>query len=225
MFYFISTKNGIGAELWGTYDDLKTIHEVVGKFWSQEGFEEKKGFDTRDSIISSFSYEIRKAFQGSRLKRESNHFTPDLVVHFGCQMSWVHLIFAMNAIRWNMRFFSINKLDNGIMLQLEYWLEESLQHFDPESSAPLIAYLNGGIDQGNAYLYQFMRSINADFFKLGGGKEAFKKLDALLQRAVKGTEEYKMYNLFLVEEARRLGGKITELELMDDDIDYDGLAW
>ncbi len=101
MYYFIATKKGIGAELWGTYDDLRTLYEVLGKFWNQDGFTEKAGFDSRDKVISSFIYEIRKTYEGRRLKREYSHFMPDLVPHFGCQLSWVHIIFSMNAIRLN----------------------------------------------------------------------------------------------------------------------------
>ena len=36
MFYLIPTKNGIGVEIWGTYDDIRTIHSVVQNFWGNE---------------------------------------------------------------------------------------------------------------------------------------------------------------------------------------------
>lgn len=215
----------MGAELWGTYDDLRTIYEVVGKFWNQEEFTEKEGFDSRDQVISGFVHEIRKAYEGNRLTREHSHFMPDPVEHFGCKLSWVHLIFAMNAIRFNMRFFESNKMDLGLMLQLEYWLEESLRNFDQLGGAALIAYLNGGIEQGNAYLYQFMRSINADHFELRGGKTAFRQLGKLLKRAVYGTDEYRSYNTFLILESQKLKCEIADLELSDDHIDYDRLTW
>ncbi|WP_449435120.1 DUF6904 family protein [Pedobacter steynii] len=215
----------MGTELWGTYDDMRTLYEVLGKFWNQYGFTEKAGFDSRDKIISSFIHEIRKAYEGSRLTRECSHFMPDQIPHFGCQLSWVHVIFSMNAIRFNMRFFESNKLDLGVMLQLEYWLEEAMRSFDPQGATRLIGYLSGGIEAANPYLYQFMRSINADFFELRGGKTAFRKLGQLFKRAVYGTEEYHNHNAFLMVEAHKLECEIGELELSDDHIDYDKLIW
>lgn len=225
MFYFIPTKKGLGVELWGSYEDLRTIYEVVSKFWNQPGFEEKKGFESRDKIISGFIHEIRKAYEGSRLQREHSHFILDPAPHFGTQISWVHAIFAMHAIRCNMRFFESTKLDLGLMLQLEYWLEESMRSFDAVGASSLVSYVSGGIEDGNPYLYQFMRSINADYFELRGGKTAFRKLKEMLKRAVYGTKEYHDYNAFLILEAQELKCEINELELSDDHIDYDKLAW
>lgn len=46
---------------------------------------------------------------------------------------------------------------------------------------------------------QFMRNINADYLELGGGKTAFRKL----------------------LEAQRLNCDITDLELSNDNIDYE----
>ena len=72
MIYLIPTKRGIGVEMWGTYEDLKTLHEVVGRFWNDENYESNKGFENRDSLLSSFSYEIRKAKEGRRKKSDGS---------------------------------------------------------------------------------------------------------------------------------------------------------
>ncbi len=196
MLYLIPTKRGLGAELWGTYDDLRTIYEVIGKFWNQEDFLEKKGFDSRDKIISGFVHQIRKAYEGRRLTKDHSHFTLENIKHFGCQISWVHILFSLSAIRFNMRFFESNKLDLAIVLQLEYWIENSIRNFDEIGARQLQGYVSDGIYQGNPYTYQFMRSINADYFELGGGKSAFRKLPKLLGRAVYATQEFNDYNAF-----------------------------
>lgn len=52
----------------GTYDDLRNIYEVIGKFWNQDDLANKKGFQNRDKLISGFANEIRKAQEGSMLK-------------------------------------------------------------------------------------------------------------------------------------------------------------
>jgi hypothetical protein len=66
MIYILPTKHGIGVELWGTYEDFKTLHEVISKFWNDENSIKIKGDENRDKLISSFSYEIRKAYEGNR---------------------------------------------------------------------------------------------------------------------------------------------------------------
>lgn len=184
----------------------------IAKFWNREGFLEKKGFDSRDKVISGFVHEIRKAYEGSRLTRSHCHFSFDSVPYFGCKISWVHLLFSINAIRYNMRFFENTKLDISLMLQLEYWAEESMRSFDAEGAYGLLHYIADGMEQGNPYIYQFMRSINAAHFELGGGKTSFRRLPKLLRRAVYATDEYQKYNAFLALEAQRLNCDVNDLD-------------
>ena len=225
MFYLIPTKRGLGAELWGTYDDLRNVYDVIGKFWNQDDFLHKKEFENRDKVSSGFVHEIRKAYESNRLKREHSHFTLDTCDYFGCQFSWVHILFSLSVIRFNMRFFENDKFDLAIMLQLEYWTERAMRDFDEIGARNLKHYIADGTYQGNPYAYQYMRSINAEYFELGGGKTAFRKLSKLLRRAVYATDEYNSYHAHLVLEAQRLACEITDLELSDENIDYEKIKW
>lgn len=74
MLYILPTKRGYGVELWGTYDDLDTLYEVISKFWNDENRINQNGFDNRDKLISGFSYEIRKAKENHRLYKTTSHF-------------------------------------------------------------------------------------------------------------------------------------------------------
>ena len=65
-----------------------------------------------------------------------------------------------------------------------------------------------------------MRSINFEYFLLGGGKKAFRKLPDLLKRGIYYTDEYKAHKSFLTNEAKRLNCVINDLEIDDDNIDY-----
>jgi len=221
MFYLIPTKNGKGVQFWGTYDDLRTIHSIISNFWNQEEYLNKKGFDNRDELISGFSYELRKAFEGSRLKRKNSHFSFEKIEHFGCKISWVHFLFSISALRFNMRYLESNKLDLGIFLQLEYWLEKSMLDYDEKGGQVLKNFISGEIYGGNDCIYQYMRYINASFFKLSGGKRAFRELPRLLKTAVNFTDEYKEYAESLKLDAERLKCKPSELEINDNDINYD----
>jgi len=225
MIYIIPTKRGLGIEIWGTYDDLTNFYEVIGKFWSDEQYATKKGFENRDKLMSSFSYEIRKAKEGSRLKRNTNHYSLDNQEYLGCQISWVHMFFSLTALKFNMRFYETTKFDISQILQIEFWLEKALKSFDEIGAMNLIGFIEDGLYGANNYIYQYMRSINLDFFILGGGKQAFRKLPDLLKKGVFFTDEYKDYEKFLKKESERLNCDISDLEITDDNFDYDNIKW
>ena len=225
MIYITPTKRGMGIELWGTYEDLNNFYEVISRFWMDENKPNIKGFENRDKLISGFSYEIRKAFEGSRLKRETSHYSFDKVEYFGAQISWPHFIFSLTALKYNMRYRETTKYDISMFLLIEFWLEKAMISYDEIGASNLIGFIEDGIYGANEYIYSYMRSINLDYFLLGGGKRAFRKLPELLKRGVFYTEEYKAYKTFLETEARKLGCEINNMEINDDDVDYDGIAW
>lgn len=225
MIYTIPTKRGIGIELWGTHDDLLSLYEVIGKFWNNENFSKYKDFENRNVLISGFSFELRKAYEGSKLKRKFSHFSNESILHYGAKFSWVHIIFSLHALRYNMRLIESTKYDLAIFLQLEYWLEISMRNYDLIGAKKMQYFICDGIYGGNKYLYQFMRSINAEFFMLGGGKNAFRKLPDLMNRAILFSDEYNQYMDILDKESKRLNCEISVLELDDDDIEYDKIDW
>jgi len=224
MIYAKCTKRGVGLELWGTYDDLNLLYDVIGNFWNEELKTRVKGFENRDKLISGFSYEIRHAFQGDRLQSKFNHLTNQSGEYYGCKLSWVHVIFSLAALKYNMRFNATSKLDASIFLQIEYWIEKCLLNFD-SSGAELIPFIDDAIYSANEYLYQYMRSINAEYFILGGGILAFKKLPQLLRKSVFGTPEYIEYLEYLKSVAKKFDCKIEDLEINDDDVDYTMIVW
>ncbi len=225
MIYMIPTKRGLGVELWGTYEDLDQLYGVIGRFWNDEKYLNKEGFENRDKLISGLSYEIRKAKDGSRQKRGSSHFSLEQGAYYGTQISWVHFLFSLSAIKYNMRFYPTTKFDISMVLQVEYWLENAMNTFDATRAKDLVGFIEDGLDGANDAIYQYMRGVNMDYFRLGGGKRAFGKLPELLKRGIFFTEEYKEYRAFLEKEAKRLHCNLSDLELDDDHIDYEQLQW
>jgi hypothetical protein len=225
MFYLVPTKNGIGVEIWGTYDDLRTVHSVVQNFWGDEDQYNNKEYQIRNSTISGFSRELRKAHEGSRLKRKTSHFSFEEVDHFGCKFSWVHIIFSLSTLRFNMRYSETNKLEISIFTQFEYWLEKSALSYDEKGGLELTPFFNGAINGGTEHIYQFLGSIDADYLRMKGGKKSFRKLSGLLKRGIPYTVESLEYVEFLKQEAKRLKCETFELEINDEDIDYENLRW
>jgi hypothetical protein len=225
MIYTIATKKGLGIELWGTEDELRHFHEVIAKFWGDDSYFNQKGFENRDALISSLSYEIRKAYEGSRLIRNSSHVSKEKTKHFGARISWVHILFSLSALRYNMRFIESIKQDLLVFQNLEESLRQAMYSFDKVGAELLEPYLDGGIYSGNEYLYQYMRTINADYFELGGGKKSFRMLSVVLSKAVLYSDDYNEYLQFLIKEAKRLKCDISDLEIDDDHIAYDNMEW
>ncbi|SED12017.1 hypothetical protein SAMN04489761_4334 [Tenacibaculum sp. MAR_2009_124] len=225
MFYTKPTKNGIGIEIWGTHDDIYTVHSIIQKFWGNENNDNIKNSDQRDNTISGLSRELRKAHEGSRLKRKNSHFSFEEIEHFGCKISWVHIIFSLSALRYNMRYSETNKLELSILMQFEYWLEKSAIAYDGKNGMNLEPFFNGAINGGDQYIYLLLWSIDADFLRLKGGKRAFRKLPQLLKRGVMFTPEYQEYEKFIKSDLKRLNCEISQLEIDDSDIDYENLKW
>jgi len=225
MFYILPTKRGIGVEIWGTRNDLATLYDVFGRFWGEENNHIDKGYDSRDRIISGFAYELRKGYEGRRLVNKTNHFLTEDIEYFGTQLSWVHVLFSINALRYNSRFIETTKFGISIFLQFEYWLEKAMNKYDEIGAKFLVPFITDGIYSGNEHLYLYMRRIDIDYLLMNGGKIAFRQLPKLLNRAVFNTKEYKSYLCQLEKDATKFGCKISELELNDDAVDYEKLRW
>jgi len=225
MIYLVPTKKGLGVELWGTFVNLTTFYEIVGKFCYDDYKIDKEGFKNREFLISSFSYEIRKAKEGTRFKRKSSHFSPYDEGYFGTKFTWAHFLFSLRALKYNMGFYETNKLDIATIFNVEYWLEKSMFAYDEKGAKNLVSFIEDGLHGANPFLYHYMRSINLDFLSLGGGKKSFRELPRLLKRGVFYTDEYNEYLNFLENEAKRLNCEINDMEINDDHIDYENLKW
>lgn len=228
MIYLVHTKNGIGVELWGHYEDLQNLHETISNYWLNEDkvLPDAEGHENREKVISGFSYEIRKAYEGSRLKRDCSHYYPYNESKFlGTQISWVQFLFSLSAIRYNTKFIDVNKFDASIFLQLEWWLSRAMYSYDEIGASTLIKFIDGAIYGANEYLYQYMRIINIEYFLLKGGKKSFRKLPELLKRGIFGTVEYNAYKISLEADAKKYSCKPGELEIYDDKFDYDAIKW
>lgn len=225
MIYIIPTKKGFGVELWGTREDLDNLYNVIGKFWNDENYSGKPGFENRDKLISGFSYEIRKAKEDSRLKRNTSHFSFEEQEHFGTQISWVHFLFSLTAVKFNMRYYETNKFDISQILLVEFWLEKAMRQYDDVGASTLVGFIEDGLYGANNYIYHYMRSINLDYFLAGGGKNGFRQLPELLKRGIFHTDQYKEYEDYLNQEAKRLNCEINDIEIDDDHIDYEKMEW
>jgi hypothetical protein len=224
MIYLVPTKHGLGVELWGHYEDLRILYDTIAKYGLDEN-KHIKSQDNRDKVISGFVHEIRKAYEGSRLTRDKAHYFSEASKLYGAQISWVHFLFSLAAIRYNMRFDDVDKFDASILMQIEWWLEKAMYNFDEIGAKSLSPFIDGAIYGANDYIYQFMRTINLQYFLLKGGKKAFRQLPELLKTGIYGTDNYNAYKISLEADAKKFNCKPNELEINDDNFDYDNIKW
>lgn len=212
MIQMFPAKNGLEVEIWGSSEGLTRLYTTISKFWGGESlYGDPESYESRNNVINGFSYSIRKAISGELLNNKKSF----KVEYYGCRISWVHALFVLNALRYNMRPKQSSKLDIAVFLELEHWLEESMKDFDKEGFLKLLAYIDGGIYAGNPYLYQYMRSIEIEAKKSTKGKKALRLLPKLLRRAVYGSTEYEAYEIYLKSEAKRHDCNISDLDFND----------
>ncbi|PQA89828.1 hypothetical protein SAMN05421796_106186 [Chryseobacterium piscicola] len=224
MIYTVPTKKGLGIEFWGTDDDLTYLYDAISKFWNNDNFSLIFGYENKANVISGFAHEIRKASYGSRLKRNSSHYTPAEIPYLGFQISWPHILFCMSCLNSNRQWVETTKYDVSIFLQLKYWIEKSMYEYDSVGAEKLSFFLNGAIHGNNEYIYQYMRNINMRFFQMKGGKMSFRKLSDLMKTASNFTNEYQELLDFLKFEAQKYNCKIDDLDIDDDNEIYE-IEW
>jgi len=89
-----------GIEIVGTRDDLEYLYEIISKFWNDESYYYIKGYEDKNKLNSSFSYERRQASYGSRLTKNDSPF-------IGFKVSWHHIVFSFVALRDDDKIYEI----------------------------------------------------------------------------------------------------------------------
>ncbi|MEO9806682.1 MAG: hypothetical protein ABJF04_25705 [Reichenbachiella sp.] len=226
MIYTIPTKRGLGIELWGTREDLSQLYYLISNYWNNDQYRSKPDYQNRDLLMSSFSYEIRKARDESRMTREGNHYYPYTDQQYlGTNLSWIHILFSLAALKYNMSFSNTSKLEIATILTLEHWLASSMKEFDEKTAEQLMPYIDGALHEANAYIYNYMRSLNFRYFQLGGGKKAFRQLPDILSTGVYSTDNYNTLKKELESSAKANNCQVSDLEVNDDHFDYDSIQW
>jgi hypothetical protein len=142
MLYLKPTKRGLGVTLWGTYDDLNFLYDMLYELSpdSDSNIVARKYHDQTNLFLLDFSHHIRKAYQGDRIKRKTSHFSSIEIDHYGVHVSWVRVLFWLSSLRHNLRFITSDKFIIGIIFNLEYWLEQSLKQYEPIYGTYLFPY-------------------------------------------------------------------------------------
>lgn len=102
--YMVPTKRGVGVQLWGTHDDLEYFYNTITVFFLGDDKPNVPGAENRLKLLSSFSYEVKKAYEGARLKRSYGHFSLGDQPYLGVEISWVHFLFSLAGLKYAMNY-------------------------------------------------------------------------------------------------------------------------
>jgi len=139
------TESGTGISIYGDYADLDSLYETVHHI--EDSLDEDNAYQ-RDQhmLLMNFAYEIRHAYQGTRLVKEMR-FDDDYIHHYyGFQLVWTDLLIFTNALCNNAAYIQTDKLNQANLYLLEYVVEKALHAYDPTGAAEIQRLIGRGID-------------------------------------------------------------------------------
>ncbi len=213
MLHAISTKKGTGIELFGHRDDLESLHDTLHFLCGDS----ETDLDRHEHALS-LAYEIRKAFEGQRLNRDSEY--GEL---FGTQLTWPHVIFYTSYFRHLAGYRSTNKEHQANLARLEFCVESSLVEYDAKIGLEVVSLYSGiGAAGANFYAGYVSDIIYTWLYDSGHGKMRFRRLPVLVQSLHVSAPQYRLYALTLEREAKKHGCSPHQLS---DSRDWPEIEW
>lgn len=204
------TKKGTGIEFWGDYGDLSHLHRTVHKIGQKlnEYNSKEKGQST---IIMNFAYEVRKAFEHSRMKENFIFDSENKVEYLGFKYLWTDLLYLISVLRFNAGYVSLDELDQANLYILEYNCKKSLFDYDPQGAEQIKHFIGQKIDIHNELVYLVLQGINLEYLSKKPGKRRFRDLSNLLIAYSPFSPAYKMWKSDLENSARQLNCETHEI--------------
>lgn len=147
MLNYSLTPCHAGIELYGDYDSLRVLHVFLHKLIENSPYiEDSEGF------ITSFAYEVRKAYEGKRTTHPVGEPDPESAVIYSTKFLWPVMLLQTAMLRYAMSFITASKLDQAVMYQLEHVVESALYEASP-SHAPIILKWTSSTVAGSGYAH------------------------------------------------------------------------
>ena len=166
------TKNGTGVLLEGDFYDLSQLYISVHRL--------AEYYDTqRDQaalgLLHAFAYEVRKARDGARKKKET-----EAGPYLGFRYVWPQVLVVAALLRQSLKWHPGQALDYAVVYGLEAQLQGALTEYDPEGSARLIYALEHGLSPAIPEAALIDGRVTLNFLQMKGGKIRFRNLATLL---------------------------------------------
>lgn len=179
MLKTFPTKRGTGISIFGLADDLQYMYNVIHLLANSldEGDLQLKG---RHQLLMNFAYEVRKAYQGQRLKKPFIQASGEEIIYYGFNIVWTDILIFQNVLRGQAGYMETTKRLQSVLYALEAGITDALNSYDPESAEEIIAFTENRFLVRGLYCFIIYQAVHIEFVLQPSGKRRFKKLPELL---------------------------------------------
>lgn len=200
MLFSKPTKHGTGLILYGQQDELELLYEVIHGLAANldDDKEDTKG---KCLLLMNFAYEVRKAIQGDRIIQDFVIGGNDgFVTHYGCEFVWIDMLLFTNVLRYQARFFLLNRKYQAILAYLELAVEEALIEYDKKGASSISPLIGQGIDIDTNYIFLIYQHAHIEFVSTKPSKKRFRDIPDLINCYFSKQSMYHKKLIKLIEE-------------------------
>lgn len=215
MLQATPTKNGTGISIYGDYGDLNSLYDTVHHV--ADALDESNIYQKgAHMLLLNFAYELRHAFQGTRLIQQVSFDDEQSHHYYGFQLVWTDLLIFINTLRENAGFIMTDRKNQANLYMLEYVTEQALLKYDAVGAADIVPLFGRGLSTGGEMTFIIYQTLHIDFVSMPGGKARFRKIAQLLHSYFSSwSPANKRIIQDLNDSARVHGCEIHELEFRD----------
>lgn len=216
MLHASPTKNGTGITIYGDFGELGLLYEFIHHI-SCSLDEAGKHTKAQHQLLMNFAYEVRKAYSGMRLFKELEYSGDDKrYPNYGFQLVWTDILVFISTLRNCAGYISTNKLQQSILYQLEYAVEEAAATYDAEGAKLISDLLRHQINTSSEYAFIIYQALHIQFVSERPGKTRFRKLPRLVNDLFSPwSNDYKGLISSFRRSAIEQNCDITDLEFSD----------
>lgn len=215
MLSATSTKRGTGISIWGDGDDLRFLYQLVHQLagvshWTDDA---KGG---RCKILDGFAYEVRHAYQESRLDRKVE-ITPGVhVIEQGFNYSWIDMLFTLACLRFNASYTPTDETDQEWLDHLENCVNKALYEFDRKGAVEIEKFIGPHkLNVNHDWVWLFNQQIEIDYMAMNANKTRFRNIPCLLNQTEKWGPTHSWLIAKIKKTAIELECDIYEIEYLE----------
>ena len=130
MFTYKPLKDAAGIALFCDYLSLKRAHEIL-----HDVNERSPLIRDKEGLFLSLAFDVRKAYEGQRLKQEADPMYPESGTRLGFEILWPTLLIQCRQLRDSLAFIDHGKEHQIVAYELEFVIEQALEAEFRESFA------------------------------------------------------------------------------------------
>lgn len=183
------TRYRAGLRLYGDYNDLSSLHSTVHELADQIPLAGRF-----QEFVLGLAFELRKAYEGQRERREFGFDALDSVTYQGCKLLWPNFLVQVGLLRWAAAFNPTTKSLQANLFRLGAVTEDALRRSDAKIGAECIEWLAGFRGFPNDYLLQFVEDVCLDYVtETRPGKARFATLPRILRSTYSFSKDYQCF--------------------------------